>query len=222
MEPMNLNGTWQAPALDPLSDIDAPHPSSFAKVEVREMTDWIPTNDAKPVPKSDAVSTMCCMAEEIVYDGYGGEVSVKPIVKHKFYDEKQKRWDRDIATSELNADRFMTVRTPTAVIPGLKDRFGKAIADYEKRLARDGRSLPIVLLADNVYPAAIAACESLQISTVNALASADKPLLSKLEGHLRKSGHQRMADQVKRFQEVAQARLESLGVSYEGKGKKAA
>lgn len=219
---MNLNGTWQAPAMENLSESDAPHPSTYAKVEVREITPWIPTDDATQVPKSKEMSTVCCMAEEIVFDEYDGELSVRPIVKHKFYDAKQKRWDRDVATTELNAERYLTVRTPTAVIPGIMDRFGASIRAYEAALAKEGRSLPIVLLADKVYPAAINACESLQISSINALATADKAVLTKLENHLRKSGHSRYAEQVKRFQEVAQARLDSLGVSYEGKGKKAA
>lgn len=210
---MNLNGTWQQPAMEQLSDIDAPHPATYAKVEVRDITDWVPSDDAKPVPKSKEMSVRCRMAEEIIFDAYDGEVSVKPIVKHQFYDEKQKRWNNDIATTELTADRYLTVRTQTANIPGTKDRFGTAIDAYERRLVRDGRALPVVLLADKVYPVVINACESLQIDSIEALASADKPTLGKLEGYLRKNGQGRMADQLKRFQDIAKGRLEALGVS---------
>ncbi len=219
---MNLNGTWQAPVMEMLSDIDAPHPATYAKVEVRELTPWIPTDDATRVPKSNEMSTRCCMAEEVIYDSYDGELSVKPIVKHQFYDAKKKKWDKDVATTELNAERYMQTRTQTAVIPGIKDRFGSSIDAYEKRLVREGRPLPIVLLSDKVYPATINACEAIQISSINALASADKPTLGKLEGYLRKNGQGRMADQVKRFQELACARLDSRGVSYDGKSPKKA
>ncbi len=219
---MNLNGTWQPPVMDQLSDIDAPHPATYAKVEVREMTAWVPTNDAKPVPKSSEMSTKCCVAEEIIYDSYDGELSLKPIVKHKFYDAKQKRWDKDVATTELSADRYMTVRTQTATIVGIKDRFGTAIDAYEKRLAKDGRPLPIVLLADKVYPAAVNACESIGIASIEALATADKQTVAKLEEYLKKSGQARIAAQVKRFQELACARLEALGVAYESKSPKKA
>lgn len=209
---MNLNGTWQQPVMEQLSDIDAPHPATFAKVEVRELTPWIPTDDATPVPKSKEMSTLCCMAEEIVYDVYDGEVSVKPIVKHKFYNSKEKKWDRDIATTELSAERYLTIRTQTATIPGIKDRFGTAINAYERRLANEGRSLPIVLLADKVYPSVINACECVQINSVNALANANKATIDKLEGYLRKVGQSRMADNVKTFIERARERLASLGI----------
>jgi hypothetical protein len=210
---MNLNGTWQQPVAETLADIDAPHPATFAKVEIRDITDWMPTDDAKPVPKSSEMSTRCRMAEEIIYDAYDGEVSVKPIVKHQFYDEKQKRWNSDIATTELTADRYLTVRTQTANIPGTKDRFGRSIDAYERKLASEGRPLPVVLLADKIYPAVINACESLQIASVEALANADKATIAKLDGYLRKSGNTRMADQIKRFQDIAKARLESLGLA---------
>lgn len=209
---MTLNGTWQQPVLETIPDMDAPHPSTYAKVEVREMTSWIPTDDAKPVPKSKEMSTRCCMAEEVIYDQYDGEVSVKPIVKHQFYSQKMKRWDRDVATTELSADRYLTVRTQTAVIPGMFDRFKSSINAYERKLAADGRPLPVVLLADKVYPAVINACEALQVSTVQALAGADKPTLAKLEAFLRKSGQNRYADNLKTFVDKAKERLASLGI----------
>jgi hypothetical protein len=212
---MNLNGTWQPPVTEQFSDIDAPHPATYANVEVREMTSWVPTDDAKPVPKSKEMSTICCVAEEIIYDSYEGQLSLKPIVKHKFYADKLKRWDKDVATTELTADRYMTVRTQTATIVGIKDRFGTAIDVYEKRLVKDGRPLPIVLLADKVYPAAINACESMGIASIEALATADKPLISKLEAYLTRTGQSRIASQVRRFQELAQTRLDNLGVVYE-------
>jgi hypothetical protein len=209
---MNLNGTWQQPVLEQIPDLDAPHPSTFAKVELREITPWIPADDAKQVPKSTEMSVRCCVAEEIIYDSYDMEQSTRPVVKHQFYSEKQKRWDRDIAVTELTADRYMTIRTQTAVIPGIYDRFGSAIRTYERKLADDGRSIPVVLLADKVYPAVINACESVGITSVQAFAAADKPTLAKLEGFLRKVGHARHADNIKTFVERAKERLASLGV----------
>jgi hypothetical protein len=212
---MNFNGTWQQPVAEQLSDVDAPHPATYAKVEVREMTEWMPSDDAKPVPKSKEMSVKCCVAEEIILDSYDGQISLKPIVKHRFYDARKKNWDKDVATTELSADRYMTIRTQTATIPGIKDRFGKAIDAYERRLVKDGRPLPIVLLADKVYPAAINACESMAISSIEALATSDKQTIAKLEEYLRKSGQSRIAAQVKRFQELACTRLDNLGVVYE-------
>ncbi len=91
---MNLNGTYQQPVMEQLSDIDAPHPATYAKVEVREMTPWIPTDDAVPVPKSNEMSTKCCVAEEIIYYSYEGEMSRKPSVKHKFYNGKRRSGTR--------------------------------------------------------------------------------------------------------------------------------
>lgn len=216
---MTLNGTWQQPVLEQPIDIDAPHPSTFAKVEIREITEWMPTDDAKPVPKSNEMSTKCCVAEEVIFDSYEMEQSVRPVVLHKFYDAKQKKWNRDVASTELAADRYITVRTQTAVIPGIKDRFGKAIDAYERRLAREGRPLPIVLLADKVYPAVINACECVQINTINAFAAADKAIIAKLDAYLRKIGQSRLADNLKAFQDRAKERLASLGIET---GKKAA
>lgn len=209
---MTLNGTWQQPVLEQIPDLDSPHPSTFAKVEVREMTPWMPADDAKPVPKSKEMSVRCCMAEEVVYDSYDGEVSVKPIVKHQFYSEKNKRWDRDVATTELSADRYLTARTQTAVITGIKDRFGSSIAHYECVLAEKGRPLPIVLLADKVYPAVINACESVQVASIQAFAAADKPTLAKIDAFLRKYGRFKEADNLKTAQDKAKERLASLGI----------
>jgi hypothetical protein len=209
---MTLNGTWQQPVLEQIPDLDSPHPSTFAKVEVREMTPWMPADDAKPVPKSKEMSVRCCMAEEVVYDSYDGEVSVKPIVKHQFYSEKNKRWDRDVATTELSADRYLTARTQTAVITGIKDRFGSSIAQYERVLAKEGRPLPIVLLADKVYPAVINACESVQVASIQAFAAADKPTLAKIDAFLRKYGRFKEADNLKMAQDKAKERLASLGI----------
>lgn len=209
---MTLNGTWQQPVLEQIPDLDSPHPSTFAKVEVREVTPWIAADDAKPVPKSKEMSVRCCMAEEVVYDSYDGEVSVKPIVKHQFYSEKNKRWDRDVATTELSADRYLTMRTQTAVITGIKDRFGTSIANYERVLAKEGRPLPIVLLADKVYPAVINACESVQVASIQAFAAADKPTLAKIDAFLRKYGRYKEADNLKMAQDKAKERLASLGI----------
>lgn len=209
---MTLNGTWQQPVLEQIPEIDAPHPATYAKVEIRDHTPWMPADDAKPVPKSSEMSVRCCLAEEVISDTYGMEISVKPIVKHQFYSEKNKRWDRDIATTELTADRYMTMRTQTAVITGTKDRFGKAIDAYERKLADEGRALPIVLLADKVYPAVINACEAVGIASIQAFATADKPTLAKLDGFLRKAGRIREADGMKTFVDRAKERLVSLGI----------
>jgi hypothetical protein len=210
---MNLNGTWQAPALEQTSEMDAPHPSTFAKVIIEQMTDWMPSNDATKVPKSNEISVKCCVAEQVIYDDYDMEKSRTPFISHMFYDEKQKKWNADRASSALKASNYLTTRTQDRVTPGLKDRFGNAIDAYEKRLVRDGRALPIVLLSDKVYPQVINACECLDISTVNALASADKALLKKLETHLRGTGQIRMADNLPRFVALAKEKLASLGAN---------
>jgi hypothetical protein len=208
---MNLNGTYNQPIMEEIQG--APHPSTHAKVEVRTITDWVWTDDAKPVPKSREMTTRCQMAEEVIYDDYDGEISVRPIVRHQFFDEKQKRWNIDVACSLLSADNYMTVRTQDRVIPGLKDRFGTAIAGYEAIVAKRDGNLPLVLLADKVYPQVIHACKACEIRTVKELALADKPAMARIEHYLNTHGGRTFASGLKRFQDIAKAKLEGLGVT---------
>ncbi len=207
----SMNGAWQAPHLEQIADV--PHPATFAKVIIDQMTDWMPTDDATPVPKSKEMSVRCCVAEQVIVDDYEMEQSRSAMVMHQFYSAKNKRWDNDVATTAIRPSNFMTTRTQDRVTPGTKDRFGTALAAYEKRLVRDERPLPIALAADKIYPVVINACICCEVGTVNALAFADKPTIGKIEGHLRKHGQQRMADNMKRFQEIAREKLEGLGVS---------
>lgn len=209
----SLNGAWQAPHLEQIADV--PHPSTFAKVVIDQITDWMPSDDATPIPKSKEMSVRCCVAEQVIIDDYEMEQTRTPMIMHQFYSAKDKRWNADVATSAIRASNYMTVRTQDRVTPGLKDRFGTAIAAYEKRLVRDSRPLPIALAADKIYPVVVNACICCEVDTVNALALADRATLGKVEGHLRKFGQQKMADNMKRFQEIARAKLESLGVAFE-------
>jgi hypothetical protein len=210
---LNANGTF---AHTPLDSIEPqPHPSTFAKVRIDEMTPWMPSDDAKPVPKSNNMSVICCIAEAVNLDDYDMEQNRQPIVMHRFYNEKMKRWDNDIATSALSASGYMVTRSQDRVTPGLKDRFGTAIAAYEKRLVREGRPLPIALVADKIYPEVLNACECRGVFTVNAIASADKSTLAKVEQHLRNHGQTRHADNMKRFQQIAREKLDALGVEYD-------
>ena len=210
---MNLNGTWQQPALEQIPEADVPHPSTYAKVEIREMTDWMYSDDAQPVPKSTEKSVKCCVAEEIIYDDYDMVKSCMPFVRHRYYDEKQKKWSSDIASSVLKAGNYLNNRTQDRVTPGLKDRFGTAIAAYQNRLVRDGRDLPLVLLSDKVYPQVIDACECKEITSINALAGATKATINKVKQYLRQIGQTRMAENIEHFQEIAKSRLDELGVT---------
>ena len=210
---MNLNGTYNQPVLEEIQG--APHPATHAKVEVRVVTDWMWTDDAKPVPKSHEMTTRCQMAEEVIYDEYDGELSVRPIVRHQFYDQKQKRWNTDIACTLLSADGYITVRTQDRIIPGSKDRFGKAIVKYEEVIARRDGDLPLVLLADKVYPQVLNACKSCDVRTVKQFATADRGTIGKIEGYLNTHGGKTYATGLKRFQDIARAKLEALGVEIE-------
>jgi hypothetical protein len=218
---MNLNGTYNQPIMEEIQG--APHPSTHAKVEVRVVTDWMWTDDAKPVPKSREMTTRCQIAEEVILDEYDGEVSVRPIVRHQFFDQKQKRWNMDIACSLLSADNYITVRTQDRIIPGLKDRFGTAIAKYEDIVAKRDGNLPIVVLADKVYPQVLNACKACEVTTTKDLALADKATMARIENYLNTHGGKTFASGLKRFQDIAKAKLSGLGVEIEeGKGKKAA
>lgn len=209
----NLNGTFKHSPLEQIPDVDAPHPSTFSKIRIDEMTDWLYSDDAQPVKGTRELSVKCCIAEEVIEDDLGYEISRTPFVRHRFYDEKQKKWSVDVASSRLNADGYMTIRTQDKVLPGLKARFGKALEAYQQRLASEGRALPIVLLADAVYPQVISSCECRGIMSINDLANAKKADLTKVEDHLRSIGQIRMADQIKTFQQRAKDRLDHLGIT---------
>lgn len=211
----NLNGTWQQPRLEEIQG--KPHPSTIKEIRVREMTPWMYCDDAKPVPKSVSgeKDTQCQVAEELHFDQYGMEIALKPIVRHKFYDSKQKKWNGDIAVSLISPQNFLTEATTMGTILGLKDRFGTAIAAYEKKLAGDPEragSIPLVLMSDRIYPAVINACTCKDVTTINAFANADKPTLANVEIYLRQNGQIRMADNLKKFQEIAKQKLIDLGI----------
>ncbi len=217
----SLNGSWQAPALEQIQDV--PHPSTFAKVVIDQITDWMPSDDATPVPKSKEMTVRCCVAEQVVIDDYEMEQSRIPMIMHQFYSVKDKRWNADVATTAIRPSNYITTRTQDRVTPGTKDRFGTVLGVYERKLAKEGRPLPIALVSDKIYPVVVNACICCEVHTVNALATADKPTLGKIEGYLRKHGQNRMADNMKRFQEIAREKLEGLGVTIEDpKSKKAA
>ena len=132
--------------------------------------------------------------------------------RHQGWDTKQKKWQPDKAVSELRADRYMTEKkTEGDDVPGLKQRFGSAIAEYEQYLVKEGRELPIVLIADQVYPQAINALICLGVKTVQALASLTDAELNTLRVSLEKQKFVRMATLVAKFREKAQAKLAALG-----------
>lgn len=200
-----------------------PHPATFEHIRQTERTPWMPSDDATQVKKSKEMSVMCCVAEIEVLDRYGEPISMMPAVIHKAWDVKKKKWQSDIACSELRPDRMMTERKSIGGnIPGLMDvRFGKAIAAYEAWLVKEGRDLPIVLLTDMVYPQAINMLIARNVKSIQALAALTDKELDDWRQHLLAHRFERMAGIVKKFREKAQERLARHGIG-EAKPKKAA
>jgi hypothetical protein len=204
------------------------HPATYAKVVIIDRTTWMPSDDATPVKGSKEPSVHCLIAEVITYDDYDEPISMVPAVKHQSYDGKKKKWHTDVAYSELLPDRYMTEHKSHMPdgIPGLKQRFGKAIALYEAWLVKEGRELPIVLIADEVYPQAVNAMICRGVRTVNALAALTDAELGVLRTALEGMKLPRIASLTEKFRDKARAKLTRLGVKTEAaetpKGKKAA
>lgn len=195
----------------PEETLVVPHPATFGAVKVMDRTDWRPADDATPVPKSREMSVRCRIVEVEILDDYGEVMSCAPAVKHQSFDAKAKKWHTDVSVSELRADRFMTEKKQNGDIPGLKQRFGAAIAEYEAWLIKEGRDLPIVLIADQVYPQAINALICRGVKTVNALASLSDAELAVIKTALEKQRFDRMAGLVAKFRDKALAKLRGLG-----------
>lgn len=198
----------------PEETLVVPHPSTFGEVKVLERTQWRWADDATPVPKTNGkvMSVRCRMVEIVTLDDYGEEMSCAPAVQHQGYDVKAKKWQTDLAVSELRADRYMTEKKQNGDIPGLKQRFGSAIAEYQQWLVKEGRDLPIVLIADEVYPQAINALICRGVKTVQQLANLSDGELGALKTALEKQKFDRMASLVAKFREKAQMRLRALGI----------
>jgi len=208
---MNLNKSWNEPELDEIEG--PPHPSTIKVVEVVEKTPWMYCGDARAVPKSHEKSSRCQVAEEITRDPYGMVLSVKPIVRHQYYDEKQKRWNGDIACSAITPQNFLAEATQSANISGLRDRFGTAIQHYITVLIRDDQrrdDLPIVLFGDVLHPLIINAARCHQIQSLNEFAGLSKQDTKKLADYLLKNGQRRMSQNVEAFKVKAREHLDSL------------
>jgi hypothetical protein len=190
-----------------------PHPATFGEVKVIDRTPWRLSDDPRdPNPKSKA-KVQCRVVEIETYDDYGEVISSVPAIKHQGYDTKAKKWHTDLAVSELRADRYMTEKKADGNdVPGLKQRFASAIAEYEQYLVKEGRDLHIVLLADQVYPEAINALICRGVKTVNALATLSDAELGEIKAALERSKFTRMAGLVTKFREKAQGKLKALGV----------
>jgi hypothetical protein len=191
------------------------HPATYTNVKIIDCTQWMPADDATPVKGSREMSVRCMIAEVVTYDDYDEPLSTVAAVKHQSYDAKKKKWHTDVAFSELLPDRLMTEHKQHVPggIPGLKQRFGAAIAAYEAWLVKEGRDLPIVLIADEVYPQAINALICRGVRTVNALAVLTDTELATLRAALEAMKLPRMAGLVEKFRDKARAKLVRLGVT---------
>ena len=163
----------------------------------------------------------CCVAEQDTLDEYGTVVDTKPIILHKFYDDKQKRWNNDIAVSEIRAQGYMAKKTLNGTRPGLKDRFGTAISQYLILLAKQGRDIPIAFLADRVYPEVLNAFYANGVRTVQALATLDEEEQRKAETWFDRANLRGMSDRIGEFVSKAQAMLLDLGATERPKRKAA-
>lgn len=204
---------------------NAPHPATFGAVRLFDRTQWMPSDDAIRVPKSTEMSVRCQIVEIEIHDDYGEVVSCVPAVRHQAFNAKQKKWHTDVSVSELRAGHFMTEKKSIgANIIGLKQRFGTAIAEYERWLVKEGRDLPIVLLADQVYPQAINMLRARGVLTVNALAGQTDAELAVLRQALLAQKYERLSGLVEKFRDKARGRLAALGVkpaAPDGEGKAA-
>lgn len=190
-----------------------PHPATFGEVKLLDRTQWMPSDDAIHLPKSKEMSVRCQIVEIEIYDDYGEVISAVPAVRHQAFNAKAKKWHTDLSVSELRADNYMTEKKSIgADIPGLKQRFGTAIAEYERWLVKEGRDLPIVLIADQVYPQAINALVWRGVKTVNALAALTDAELAVLRQALLAQKYERLSGLVEKFRDKARARLAALGV----------
>lgn len=191
-----------------------PHPATYGEVKILDRTPWRLSDDLRdPNPKNKA-KVQCRIVEIEVYDDYGEVMSSAPAVMHQGFDTKQKKWHADKAVSELRADRYMTEKKADGNhIPGLKQRFASSIAEYEQYLVKEGRDLPVVLIADEVYPEAINMLICRGVRTVNALAALSDGELGELKAALERSKFVRMAGLVPKFRDKARGKLRRLGVA---------
>ncbi len=197
-----------------------PHPATFGEVKVIERTPWRLSDDPKDSNPKSRAKVQCRIVEIETYDDYGEVMSSAPAVMHQGFDTKQKKWHTDKAVSELRADRYMTEKKADGNhVPGLKQRFATAIGEYEQYLVKEGRDLPIVLIADEIYPEAINALICRGVKTVQALAVLSDKDLGVLRLSLERSKFVRMAALVNKFRDKANAKLRGFGIDPDGEAR---
>lgn len=192
--------------------IEVPHPVTIPAVRIVERTEWRYADDCQPDEKTGKLCVQACVAEYQELDDFDGVVTAKPIVQHRFYDRKRKKWNGDRATTPVSADGMIDRRHSTGLVrPGLKTRFGSHLREYERYLVESGQDIPLDFLGDKVYPETLKTMLIFGILTIQELAGATDGQLKQVSEAMGRQKQPLQARRIHEFRDFARARLEELG-----------
>jgi len=192
--------------------IDVPHPVTISDVRIVERTEWQFADDCKPDEDTGKMCVQACVADYQELDDFGGVLKTKPIILHRFYDRKRKKWNPDQAATAVSADGMIDRRHSTGhVRAGLKTRFGTHLREYQNWLVSQGADIPLDFLGDKVYPETVKTMITMGILTVQELAVATDAQLKQVGDALTRHKQPIQARRVKEFRDLAIERLNELG-----------
>jgi hypothetical protein len=204
------------------ADFAAQNRPQIAKVVKREVTPWrgIERNGFGPdgkamdgnLTQAGVPAVEACMVEIEELDAYGTVLYSTPAIAHRFFDEKKKKQDADLAVQPVAADLFLDQISDNQVVRfGLKSRFKSTIEDYERYCMREGKDLPVQFLADRMYPDLLNTLRALGVKTVQAFAALDGERKEAVKEQLRSDKRDVILVRFDDFQKRAQQKLDELG-----------
>jgi hypothetical protein len=200
--------------MDDVSGLNFNHANRVrpAKVVSRTVTAWRPADDSNK-NQQGLVYVECRMAEVEELDAYDGVLRMYPVIEHRFYDDKKKKTDPDIATTPIAPELMLDQHDNQGrlVRSGLKTRFASVLAEYETYLLREGRDLPLNMLGDVMYADLILMLRTFGITTAQAFVAMDDEALKAVGAALVKDGNGALAPRVKDFQRRTEDRLRTGG-----------
>lgn len=205
--------------MDDVSSLNFNHANKVrpAKVLTRNLTAWRAADDSNKNPMGQVyVEVRISEIDEL--DAYDTVIRTTPIIEHRFYDDKKKKIDPDIATTPIAPELMLDQHDNQGrlVRPGLATRFKSALNEYETVLQKTGRDLPLNMLGDMMYPDLILMLRTLGIVTAQAFVAMDEDGLEKVRAALTKDGNGALAPRVKDFQLRTAKRLRDGGFPASG------